>query len=189
MLEATIAELASRPYPDVTVDSIASAAGVHKTTIYRRWGGKEELVRQALAASAGEELQVPDLGNVEADLRALGRAVQAVLSSHRGAAVVRSVLAAASSSEEMRVAVRAFWADRRAVVRSIADRGVARGELPQGTDPSRLMEALAAPLFYRLLVLGGDVTERDADVSADAALAAARAGVFIRDGPVANPAS
>src|SRR5690349_804401 len=123
VLTAAIDELASRPYDEVTIETIGAASGVHKTTIYRRWGNKEELVRQALIASAGAELEVPDLGGVDADVRALSRAVQSVLSSPRGAAVTRSMLVAASSSAEIRDAVQAFWENRRALIRPIAARG------------------------------------------------------------------
>jgi hypothetical protein len=41
------------------------------------------------------------------------------------------------------------------------------------------MHAVAAPLYYQLLVNRAPVTERDAELSAAAALAAAAAGVFV----------
>jgi hypothetical protein len=64
---------------------------------------------------------------------------------------------------------------------------VTRGELPASTDPAPVMHAMAAPLYYRLLVTGEALTEQDADRAAAAALAAARAGVFRRAEP--DPAS
>ena len=47
---AAIAELSAREYADISVESIAARAGVDKTTVYRRWGSKAEIIRQALAA-------------------------------------------------------------------------------------------------------------------------------------------
>jgi Tetracyclin repressor-like, C-terminal domain len=72
-----------------------------------------------------------------------------------------------------------FWAGRLTAISVIVDRAVARGELPAGTDPAALMHAMAAPLYYELLVTRAAITERDADRGAAAALAAARAGVFL----------
>jgi len=177
---ATVDELADRGFDEISIESIAARAGVHKTTVYRRWGSKTELVRQALAATAQSMIEVPDTGTVGEDLRLLSRAVQATLGSPRGAATTRSVLAGAAASPEIRAMMARFWDTRLAAIAAIIDRAVARGELPAGTEPSGVMHAVAAPLYYRLLVTGEPLTPEDADESAAAALAAARAGVFSR---------
>ena len=41
---AAIAELAERDFADISIESIAERAGVHKTTVYRRWGSTPGLV-------------------------------------------------------------------------------------------------------------------------------------------------
>ena len=74
--------------------------------------------------------------------------------------------------------MRQFWAGRLDAVSVIVDRAIERGELPAGTDPAAFMHAMSAPLYCRLLVTCEPVTERDADLGAAAALAAARAGVL-----------
>ena len=175
---ATLDELAARPYDEVSIETIAARAGVHKTTVYRRWRTKADLVSQALAETAQAMIEVPDAGTVDADLRALARAVQAALASPRGAATTRSVLAGAAASAEIRAVMAEFWAARRAAIDVIVDRAVARGELPPGTEPGPVMNAMAAPLYYRLLVTTEPPTPADADRAAAVALAAARAGVF-----------
>ena len=71
-----------------------------------------------------------------------------------------------------------FWATRLSVIAVIVDRAIVRGELPAGTAPGPVMNAMAAPLYYRLLVTAEPLTPADADRAAAAALAAARAGVF-----------
>src|ERR1700753_1071834 len=80
-LAATLGELADGSYADASIESIAARAGVHKTTIYRRWGTTAELVTQALASAASTMIQVPDTGAAASDLRALARSVQAILAS------------------------------------------------------------------------------------------------------------
>jgi AcrR family transcriptional regulator len=175
---ATLDELAVRPYDEISIESIAARAGVHKTTVYRRWPTKADLVSQALAAAAEAVIEVPDTGTVDDDLRLLCRSVQATLANPRGAATTRSVLAGAAASAGIRSVMADFWAGRLAAIAVVVDRAVARGELPAGTAPGLFMNAMAAPLYYRLLVTSELPKPADADRAAAAALAAARAGVF-----------
>jgi AcrR family transcriptional regulator len=175
---AAVAELSDRGYADVSIESIAARAGVHKTTVYRRWGSKPELIRQVLAGAAVSYIPVQDTGGVDEDLRTVARAVQAVLSVPQGAAITRALIVGGLTSPEIAEVMSQFWAGRLTAISVIVDRAVARGELPAGTDPAALMHAMAAPLYYELLVTQVPVTERDADRGAAAALAAARAGVF-----------
>src|SRR4029453_3454451 len=120
--DATLAELASRGWDQVSVESIAARAGVHKTTVYRRWGGKARLVAEALEAAAESRIQVPDSGNIDQELRALARAVLAILTGRDGAATVRALVAGAQGSPEVAGVVRRFWATRLAQVGPIAER-------------------------------------------------------------------
>jgi AcrR family transcriptional regulator len=186
VLAATLVELAEGSYAEASIESIAARAGVHKTTIYRRWGTKAELVTQALASAAHAMIKVPDTGHAASDLRALARSVQAVLSSPRGAAVTRMLLAGAATAPEIRQLMQQFWAARLDAISVITDRATGRGEIPAGTSAAQLMHAVAAPLYHQLLVTGETLTQCDADRAAAAALAAAQAGVFT---PAAGPDS
>ena len=177
---AAIGELSERDYDDISIETIASRAGVHKTTLYRRWHSKAELITQALAGSALSLIPAPDTGRAETDFRDLARSVQDVLSNPRGAAITRALLAGSAASPEIRGVMQRYWAARLAAISVIVDRAVARGELPSGTDPEAAMRALAAPLYYQLLVTFEPITRQDADQAAAAALAAARAHVFIQ---------
>ncbi len=178
VLAAAIADLSARDYADISVESIAARAGVHKTTVYRRWGSKVEVIRQAMASAAVAHIQVPDTGSVDGDLLLLARAVQVVLSPPQGAAITTALIVGGLASTELAEVMRQFWAARVEAISAIVDRAVSRGELPAGTDVVALMRALAAPLYYQLLVARVPVTEADADLAAAATLAAAKAGVF-----------
>ena len=180
---ATIEELSERAYADISIETIAARAGVHKTTVYRRWGSKAELISRALIGTASSRIQVPDTGNVETDLRLLARAVQAVLSLPEGAAITRALIVGALASAEIAGLMEQFWAARLAAISVIVDRAVQAGQLPAGTDAAALMHAVAAPLYFQLLVTRALVTESDADLSAAAALTAAAAGVFVVPSP------
>jgi AcrR family transcriptional regulator len=180
---ATIEELSERAYADISIETIAARAGVHKTTVYRRWGSKAELISRALIGAASSRIQVPDSGRVETDLRLLARAVQAVLSLPEGAAITRALVAGALASAEIAGLMDQFWAARLAAISVIVERAIQAGQLPAGTDAALLMHAVAAPLYFQLLVTRALVTESDADLSAAAALSAATAGLFVVPSP------
>jgi AcrR family transcriptional regulator len=178
VLAAAIAELSDRNYADISVESIATRAGVHKTTVYRRWGSKVEIIRQALIGAAAAHIQVPDTGSVDSDLLLLARAVQIVLSPPQGAAITTALIVGGLASAELAGVMHQFWEARLEAISVIVDRAVGRGELPAGTDPVALMRTLAAPLYYQLLVARVPVTEEDASLAAATTLTAAKAGVF-----------
>lgn len=179
VVEATLAELAEHGYDQTTMESVALRAGVHKTTVYRRWRTKERLVAEALEATAEVRIEVPDTGDLALDLQTLARGVRAVLMSTVGSAAVRTLVSGAQSSPEVARVLRTFWAGRLTKVIPIVERAVADGRLPQGTDAIELMKYLAAPLFHRVLVTAEPVTQEDADRAAAVVLVAAQAGVFV----------
>ena len=176
---ATLAELASRGYERMSVEGIALRAGVHKTTVYRRWGTKERLLAEALREAAQSRIEVPDTGDIGDDLRALAHTIQATLSSREGMATVRALISGAQVSAEVELIARRFWATRLAQVGPVVERAVERWQLPRGTSATGVFEHMAAPLYYRLLIMGEAPSEAAADRAAAAALAAARAGVFV----------
>ncbi|MGI8334722.1 TetR/AcrR family transcriptional regulator [Actinomadura scrupuli] len=176
--EAALADLRARGYEQVSVETIAERAGVHKTTLYRRWRTKEQLVAEALESIADGLIEVPDTGDVDADLRALARGTLALLLDPDAVALLRALVTGAQSSPEIERIARRLWAVRLAQVTPIVERAVERGQLPEGTDAGEVIRQMAAPLYHRLLVTFDPLTESLADRSVAAVLAAARAGVF-----------
>src|SRR5215210_6400524 len=79
VLEATVAELIEHGYAGLTVEGVAARAGVNKTTLYRRWGGRDALIVDAVEAFAAAEAKVPDSGDIEEDLRLWARSILATL--------------------------------------------------------------------------------------------------------------
>jgi AcrR family transcriptional regulator len=179
VLEATVAELAAHGYEALTVEQVASRAGVHKTTLYRRWGGKQGLVADAVEAFAAGAVELPDTGTVDEDLRHWARSIVAMLTARESGAVVRALFST-DETPEIRDLRRRFYRTRSALVVPIVERATERGELPPGTDAAEVIKHVGAPLYYRFLVIAEPLTLAAADLAADAALAAARAGVFAR---------
>lgn len=181
VLAATIAELAEGGYAALTVENVARRAGVHKTTVYRRWPDRERLIVEALTEQVSREIPMPDSGEIARDLRELAHGLVRWLASDNGRAVAATMLSAdAARIPEIAGIKHRFYEDRFLRATPVIERAIARGDLPAGTDPASVVKALAAPLYLRLLVTAEPVDEAAADHAALVALTAARAGVLRR---------
>lgn len=176
--QATLAELAAHGYRGLTVENVALRSGVHKTTVYRRWGSPEGLIADALELAQSEAWPIPDTGSVEGDLRAIVGLVQSGFTDPEQGPVSSAFVAAAVQNDDAAHALHAFFAARHEQSATVIRRAVERGELPGGVDPEEVIRQAVAPMYYRLFITHEPVTEQDAVRAADAALAAARSGVI-----------
>ena len=126
---------------------------------------------------------MPDTGDIAQDLRELARIVRVLLTSREGAATTRALAGHSADTDGVGQVLPVLWAARLVQVEPVVQRAVARGQLPAGTSADDLMKHLTAPLFHRLLVTAEPLTQASADQAAAAALAAARAGIFVAAGP------
>ncbi|MFG1701485.1 TetR/AcrR family transcriptional regulator [Nonomuraea sp. NPDC049309] len=175
---ATLAELAEHGYSGLTVERVAERSGVHKTTVYRRWGGVEGLIADALELAAGEPWPIPDTGSIEGDLRGIVQLVRSGFADPELGPVSSAFVAAAVQNEAAARSLHDFFVSRNEQSADVVRRAIERGELPDVVDPREVIRVAVAPVYYRLFVAHEPVTEDDANRAADAALAAARAGVL-----------
>ncbi|MFD0364329.1 TetR/AcrR family transcriptional regulator [Nocardia sp. GCM10030253] len=178
VLAATVDELGEQGYAALTVENVARRAGVHKTTVYRRWPDRDTLIADALAESVTAEIPIPDTGSIDEDLRGLARSLVAWVKSSGGRAVLSVLLSETAGSSRPPDAVRHVFRDRIRKSLPVVGRAIERGELPVGTDAAELVKALVAPIYFRTLITREQVTEATADAAARLALTGARAGLF-----------
>ena len=156
VLQAAFTILTQRGIDDFTIADVAVRAGVHETSIYRRWGTRTGLAVEACLHFAETALSIPDTGSLRSDLVALLRRLTNLLTSPQG----RALLALAVARDPDAVAARrAYWQRRFNLARAIFDRAVSRGEFPRHADPIIFLEALIAPLYLRLLVTDEPIEE------------------------------
>lgn len=172
VLEAALAELAVVGYGNLSIEAIADRAGVHKTTVYRRWETLGALVVDALLDRLARDVPAPDTGTVVEDLRGLLHAVVANLTSPGAGGLVRALVGDAGQIAEIREIGSAVWDERFAAARAIIARGMGRGELPPDTDADLMIEALIGPLYLRLLVTDAPIDTGYADRVLDLVLRA-----------------
>ncbi len=150
ILEASLEALEELGYPGVTTEAIAERAGASKSTIYRWWPNKEAVMLEALREAVAQELPFPDTGSLKDDVQIQVHNFVKLLNSTRGRAF-RGIIAAAQSDSRVAEAFLSIWVRPR---RASARRGIERyeKELRPGVDLEVLLDALYAPLYYRLLI-------------------------------------
>ena len=153
VLDAALLVLVERGPDRAGVAEIAQRAGVHETSIYRRWGTREALLLDAMTTRAEQALPIPDTGSLHRDLVQLLERVIAFLQSPLGAGLAR-VSAAVPVGGPLDEARRTYWAQRLDHAHGIIRRAIARGELPADADAALVLDTLLGPLYLRLLVTG-----------------------------------
>lgn len=148
VLEATLEEFARVGYSALSIEAVAQRAGVNKTTVYRRWPTKAELVRAALLSVSHHD-DVPDTGSLRGDLLAILDRVVKIARSPRKRSIMRAFFA---EQNEPDLADIGKSLRNKKMPSSIVDRAIARGELPAGADPELLLEIVMAPVRHRALV-------------------------------------
>lgn len=170
ILKAAIDLIRDVGYDAVTMEGIASRAGVGKATLYRRWDGKELLVAEAIERIAST-LPRPDTGTLREDVRAVMRSTSGMYRDPATRALLSGLVAAIARSEPIAAAVRGgFVAARRAALRVVLERWRDRNILSAEADVEILMDMIQGPLFYRFLLRGEPVDERVCDTVIDMVL-------------------
>lgn len=151
VIDATNELLQDHGLTGLKVSEVARRARVNETSIFRRWGTRENLVIDALLADAAEQLPVPDNGNVRDDLIAYATSLAKYLTSPAGNALDRTLASAGDDPATQQLRDQ-YWDARYAQSGQIAARAVERGELPEGTNPRFVLEMLVAPLHFRIVL-------------------------------------
>lgn len=149
ILRAVHEALAVVGYRALSVEEVAERAGVNKTTIYRRWPTKKDLVQAALSCVATEALAVPDTGSLRRDLLALGRAYTVRASTLECQSLFR-VMAIESTDPELEAIGEALRRQHEKLVSAIVARAADRGELEKGTDPRLVTTVFLGTLHLKL---------------------------------------
>lgn len=151
MLRAALELLGEVGFDVMSMDAIAARAGVGKTTIYRRYGGKAELVADAIE-SIREEIVIPDTGTLHADLDALIQNAAKITLTPLGRKAVGMIMSSASSNPQF---AQIYWTKylypRRQAFAVVIERAKARDEVQQDLDPGLTFDAMSGIMLYALI--------------------------------------
>ncbi|MFE4829674.1 TetR/AcrR family transcriptional regulator [Streptomyces sp. NPDC056672] len=156
ILEATRAALVELGWPKLTMSDVAHRAGVAKTTLYRRWPGKSELVVDAVAALF-DELELPGSDSLVTDIEDVVLQFAALLERPETKTALMAVVAESTRDEALRQRIRTSIVDRqKRLVLLGRERAQDRGELPR--EPDAAAAARTADLIFD--VIAGTVVHR-----------------------------
>ncbi|MFF2012812.1 TetR/AcrR family transcriptional regulator [Streptomyces sp. NPDC058195] len=165
ILEATRASLVDLGWSKLTMGDVATRAGVAKTTLYRRWAGKNELVVDAVAVLF-DELELPDLGSLSADVQAVVLQFAALLERPETRTALMAVVAESTRDEALRTRIRDSIVNRqKRLVLQGRQRAQRRGELPVEPDEGAaatadlVFDVIAGAVVHRALVSAEPVDE------------------------------
>ena len=149
--------LIEKGFDGLTIDEVAERAGLSKTTLYRRWPGKEELVSAAVAAFYTPP-PVPDTGDLRSDLIACARTY--IIADGRSRHALAVLLSAMGTNAALREKARAIVGDAYGnLFTAVLQRASSRGQLPRDADVAIVAEIFPAAAFHRLAVFGQSVDE------------------------------
>ncbi|MCF3962328.1 TetR/AcrR family transcriptional regulator [Streptomyces fuscigenes] len=159
ILAATREALVDVGWSRLTMSDVAARAGVAKTTLYRRWPGRNELVVDAVAVLF-DELELPDLGSLPADVESVVRQFGALLERPEAKTALMAVIAEATRDEALRQRIRTAIVERqKRLVVAGRRRAEERGEIPPppdaetaSRDTDLIFDVVAGAVVHRTLV-------------------------------------
>jgi AcrR family transcriptional regulator len=151
ILAAASSLILLRGFESMTVDEVASNAGVGKATVYRRWSRKEDLAVAAMEQLYHDEMPAPDTGSISGDLHAMFSSVLTFVNSPAGTDYVRTTIK--ESMRDERIATLYREANHRAESGAVAvfARGIARGEVREDVHIDGAVQFLGSLVAMRAI--------------------------------------
>lgn len=136
--------------PGFTIDEVARRSGVAKTTIYRHFPNRNELL---IAALDGAIIipATPDTGSLREDLLEFLASVLPIFADCAVRAVMFDIWSAATRDPELDRLQRSMMSGRAGPTQTIFDRGQARGEISPDLDYATAVEIIEGPFIVRSL--------------------------------------
>ena len=148
VLRSTLEVLGRQGYGGLRIEDVADESGVNKTTIYRRWPTRADLVIAALMRLAEPPIAT-ETGRLECDLCATFMTATTLRATSEGRGVVRALIAERGDPEVDRV-VAAIRERHRAPARDLLSRARRRGDLPRRADIELMLDVLIGTVYTKL---------------------------------------
>ncbi|AKT41764.1 TetR/AcrR family transcriptional regulator [Chondromyces crocatus] len=143
-------------YARLTIEGIAAAAGVGKQTIYRWWPSKGAIVFDAflaLSQDAAGNLELPDTGDIEADLRTVLRETILELLDPRHDAAFRALASEIQTDRKLADnLVQALLGPQMEATKRRLQSAQRAGQLARSLDLQLATELFYGPIFHRWLL-------------------------------------
>jgi AcrR family transcriptional regulator len=158
ILSSTRTLLGKIGYSRLSIEGVAKRAGCGKTTIYRWWSTKGDLVLEAVGSDIEIGL-VPDTGDTRSDLRIATEQLMMTFSRRLAGIVIFAAIATLDDDPTMAATFRDKYVyPWRISAAEAIERGVERGDLASDTDVQFILDVMVGTVFQRTLVLRQPMT-------------------------------
>lgn len=154
LIQVTFEMLREVGFERLSIDAIAARAGVGKTTIYRWYQTKEDLVIEALSSiSENDKEFIPNTGNLASDLSAmiLHRMHNDPLCFNRQSCAL-TISALAGSPALARTYWDLYMVKKRAAYTKVFERAKKRGELAEDADIDLFLDLFHGYILFGLII-------------------------------------
>jgi AcrR family transcriptional regulator len=159
VVRAVLETLRTHGHRAVTIEGIARKVRRARTSLYRRWHSKRDLVAYAVLREMGEQ-PAPDTGALRHDLEAAMHGLRRAFAGTLGQALPGLVADMAHDRALARTMRTEVLAARRSSMRAAFERARARGEARGDLDIELVLDMLTGPFYYRALFGHARITRR-----------------------------
>jgi len=151
VLAAALSAFAEQGYARLSIEDVALRAGVNKTTVYRRWPSKVELLGAAFLTLRDDDPPPPDSGSLRDDLLQILRHRAAQMVTPQRRALMQALLLG-NMDPELQTILKRLRDERPAIPAVVFTRALQRGELAKGSDLQLIAGALLGPINTRVFL-------------------------------------
>jgi AcrR family transcriptional regulator len=157
ILDATLSLLSTQGFDAMSIEEVATRAGVGKTTIYRWWASKEALALEALQSLYARRRPIIDTGDLRHDLITMMEDFIQLM-EEEGVLLENLTFKLLGELKTHPDLLKMFYSrivePRLQQFVQLVERAQERGELRQDLDPLVLYGLFCGPCFYRMLLSG-----------------------------------
>ena len=170
ILKAAVDLVLESGFRGISMDDIAARANVGRMTIYRRWCNKAAIIMDAFVARVDPGTLFLPAKSYTESIRLQMRSMAKVFRGKDGA-LIRALLAEAQFDPRLAVELRDRWTmPRRKMATSYLQQGIKDGFLRSDADPEAIIDILYAPIYYRLQMGTGPLSDAYVDEIFDHAM-------------------
>jgi len=152
ILHAALDELGEVGYGAFTIESVAARAGVGKSTIYRHWPEKLDLIAAAFHTLHREQAPDISVGSPRERIERILHHVAEMVADSPFSTCIPALIEGAERDPGLRKFHHRFQAEARRPLVAVIAEGVAAGDFPAHLDAELAAAALLGVLFYRRLM-------------------------------------
>ncbi|CAI8884741.1 TetR/AcrR family transcriptional regulator [Brevibacillus sp. IT-7CA2] len=152
IIEALITLLEESGFAALTIEAIATQAGVGKATIYRWWPNKSALLLDAFLMTTEPNIRLNEEVSVEENFRNQLQNLAKVFNSAIGRTTIAMVADSGADSEEAKAFASAYLKPNRELAKKLLTRGIDRGEIKPQEDFDVLLDMFYGPVYFRVLI-------------------------------------